>query len=140
MRRFAGRDVTPRAGLDREGPTAGSEQVKRNLSGEKSFVHSGGESRRRISMRISRLAVIAAAVAVPSLAFAALAPIAPWRLPPVPNVVYSGRIAVGATIPRNGSVPTYFIPNYSRLYAFTVLDGHEVIVNRHTARIVRILS
>jgi hypothetical protein len=115
-------------------------------------------------MRISRVAVIAAILAVPSLGYAQYAPPNPltplfseaagapvgavtagaptpgWQLAPVPSVPYSGRIAVGATIPRNGSVPTYFIPNYSHRYAYTVLDGHEVIVNRRTARIVRVLS
>jgi Protein of unknown function (DUF1236) len=91
-------------------------------------------------MRISHLAVIAAALALPSLGYAALAPITASQLPPVPSVVWNGPIAVGAMIPRNGGVPTYFIPNYSHLYAYTILDGHAVIVNRHTARIVQILN
>jgi hypothetical protein len=94
-------------------------------------------------MRISRLAVIAAVLAVPSLGYGAvggLGSIVASQLPPAPSVPYNGPVAVGATIPRNGSVPTYFIPNYSHLYAYTVLDGQLVIVNRHTARIVRILN
>ena len=52
---------------------------------------------------------------------------------------YNGPVAVGAKIPRDGSVPTYFIPNYSHRYAYTVLNGQEVIVNRRTARIVRVV-
>jgi Protein of unknown function (DUF1236) len=94
-------------------------------------------------MRISRLAVIAAVLAVPSLGYGAIGgveSIVASQLPPAPSVPYNGPVAVGATIPRDGSVPTYFIPNYSHLYAYTVLNGQEVIVNRHTARIVRILS
>jgi len=94
-------------------------------------------------MRISRIAVIAAVLAVPSLGYGAVGGvglIVASQLPPAPSVPYNGPVAVGATIPRNGSVPTYFIPHYSHLYAYTVLDGQLVIVNRHTARIVRILS
>ena len=63
----------------------------------------------------------------------------PSALPPAPPVAYNGPIAVGAKIPRDGSVPTYFIPNYSHRYAYTNLDGHEVIVNRRTARIVQVM-
>jgi Protein of unknown function (DUF1236) len=94
-------------------------------------------------MRISRLAVIAAVLAVPSLGYGAIGgvgSIVASQLPPAPSVPYNGPVAVGATIPRDGSVPTYFIPNYSHRYAYTVLNGQEVIVNRRTARIVRILS
>jgi hypothetical protein len=135
-------------------------------------------------MQISRLAVIASLLAIPSLGYAQYAPppspgtvpgavggaliggavggpvgavvggalgvgvgsqpgILPQMggapLPPVPPVAYSGPIAVGATIPRDGSVPTYFIPNSSHKYAYTNLDGRDVIVNRRTARIVRVL-
>jgi Protein of unknown function (DUF1236) len=131
-------------------------------------------------MRISRLALIAAVLAVPSFGYAQYyaPPPSPGpvggalggaliggavggpvgavvggglgagvgsqagvnpQLPPVPPVAYNGPIAVGAKIPRNGSVPTYFIPNYSHRYAYTDLNGHDVIVNRHTARIVQIL-
>ena len=65
--------------------------------------------------------------------------IAGSQLPPAPSVTYDGPVVVGATIPRNGSVPTYFIPGYSHRYAYADLNGHEVIVNRRTARIVRVL-
>ena len=132
-------------------------------------------------MRISRLAGIAALLAVPSLGYAQYPPpppspgtvggavggaviggavggpvgavvggalgagvgsqtgAVPSALPPAPPVAYNGPIAVGAKIPRDGSVPTYFIPNYSHRYAYTNLDGHEVIVNRRTARIVQVM-
>jgi len=115
------------------------------------------------SISLAVLAVLAAAVAIPSLAYAqnpvggavggavaggvvggpigavvgaGIGSIAGSALPAEPSVTYGAPIVVGAEVPN--TIVTYPVPRY-RHYRYVVLDGEKVIIDRHH-RIVRVLT
>ncbi len=110
-------------------------------------------------MRTLSLAIITAALAVPSVAYAqepnaggavggaviggvvggpvgaVVGAIAGSTLPQEPSVVYHGPIAVGEELP--GTITVYPVPRH-REYRYAVVDNQRVIVDRHR-RIVRVM-
>ncbi|MBV9286282.1 MAG: DUF1236 domain-containing protein [Hyphomicrobiales bacterium] len=114
-------------------------------------------------MRTISLAVLAAAVAIPSLAYAqnpvggaiggavvggvvggpvgaavgaGIGSIAGSALPMEPSVTYGGPVVVGTVMP--DTIVTYPVPRY-RHYRYAVIDGEKVILDRRH-RIVRVLE
>ena len=114
-------------------------------------------------MRTIKLAVLAAAVAIPSLAYAqnpvggavggavaggvvggpvgaavgaGIGSIVGSALPAEPSVTYGGPVVVGTAVP--DTIVTYPVPRYHR-YRYAVIDGRKVILDRRH-RIVRVIE
>jgi len=117
-------------------------------------------------MTALRIAIIAAAVTVPSLAFsqddnraaggmggavggaavgavvggpvgAGVGAIVGSNLPPQPSVVYSQPVVVGQELPQ--TVTVYPVPQYQQ-YDYTIINNHRVIIDPRTRRIVRVVD